>query len=294
MSQEKTQETKFQYWKIIYIPILALLIPVALKIYDKLDKPKEVPMPRFSIDGSHTLDKDTPFVIIKPENKAAQRERNLDVKIGNLKRNDLCQVYTKNGELRWQLKIDLIEPDILKSKFKNGENEIQIGFIDKNLWDTHTIFISNLNDFLEENEVDTPLSKPKTKRGTPPQNKDKVQPQTTKKIPVSTNKGNKDYYEAKGFCVIDRDKFKNETQAILMARKCASIVAKAELLETIKGVKIEEEALVEDLMLNNLKIKAEVDDVIKSAYIVGDPFVGKDMVEVVVRVKKQTLQTVFQ
>ena len=135
-------------------------------------------------------------------------------------------------------------------------------------------------------------SKPKPNPADPVKKKRREKNPVRKEKSEEQNKEiikSKDFYESVGTCVIDRAKFTNESQAVLMAKKCAEIVAKAELLEQIKGVEIEKNDVVENLMQKSSVIKTKVEGVIKSAYIVGSPVVHTDVVEVVVRLKKQDL-----
>lgn len=144
MSQEKT-ETKFEYWKII-IALLGVVIPSLALIFTRIDKSQEkIVSPKFSIEGSHSVTEESPFLTIIPANKSANQSKDLDLKIGNFKINEVCKLINTSNNAKWRLDIKNIESDIFKNKFQNGENEIQLGFAGEDLWDTHSIFISTNN-----------------------------------------------------------------------------------------------------------------------------------------------------
>ena len=74
---------------------------------------------------------------------------------------------------------------------------------------------------------------------------------------------------ATGFCVLDTVKFKNKRQAKALAERCATIVAKANLLEIVKGIYIVRKTTVDDFMMRNDRIRGEVEGRIKNTRQVG-------------------------
>jgi len=92
------------------------------------------------------------------------------------------------------------------------------------------------------------------------------------------------YIEAKGEAVIDNERFKNPSQAKLMARRGAVVVAQRNLLEIIKGVNITSETTVEDLMATKDFIYTRIDGTIKGAKMVGEPIEKDGVIEVRLRV----------
>lgn len=91
------------------------------------------------------------------------------------------------------------------------------------------------------------------------------------------------YIEAEGFAVIDTERYKNPRQAEALAKRGAVVVAKANLLEMIKGVHIVRETRVQDFMTESDVITAKVKGVVAGARQVG-PAITEDGV-VVVRVR---------
>ncbi len=95
--------------------------------------------------------------------------------------------------------------------------------------------------------------------------------------PIITEKPNgsinwtQQYVEAKGFSVIDNEKFKNPAQAKAMARRGATVDAQRNLLEIVKGVQITSETTVNDMIASSDFIYTRVDGIIKGAQIVGEP-----------------------
>ncbi len=74
---------------------------------------------------------------------------------------------------------------------------------------------------------------------------------------------------ATGFCVIDTVKFKNKRQAKTLAKRCAVIVAKANLLEIVKGIYIIRQTTVDDFMMRNDRIRGEVEGRVKNTRQMG-------------------------
>lgn len=285
MSQQQTSEKKFHLWKYIFIPLIVILIPI---IYNKLEKEeKKKETPRYSISDSHVINKDKHYITLVAANKSARKNSDLDIKIGNLKLNDICKIDKTNTIFQWKFNIKAIEPKIIQNIFSEGENEIQVGFSDKNLWDTHSIIINDLDILFQIPQKITKKKKKKLSPSSQEKEKEKSTPYSipNKKDPLPS------YYEAKGYCVVNKEenKNKNKSQAVLMATKCAQIVAKAELLEIINGIKIKESATIKDLILTDVSIQTQVEGVIKFAYQVGDPIITDDKVEVIVRVDKQEI-----
>ncbi len=91
------------------------------------------------------------------------------------------------------------------------------------------------------------------------------------------------YAEAKGISFINRQKFPNEQQAIEMAKRGAEVVAKANLLETVEGIKITRETTVKDMMTESDVITSSVEGIVKGVRVYGQPVITKDAVEVTVR-----------
>lgn len=104
----------------------------------------------------------------------------------------------------------------------------------------------------------------------------------------------KNYFEAKGKCIINREKFSNEYQAVLMAETCAKTVAQAELLDQIKGLDIYKEFGVKNMdVAQDLLIETKIGGNLKRSYQAGEAKVGKGIVEVTVRVNKSDLKEVL-
>ncbi|WP_367391669.1 hypothetical protein [Lewinella sp. LCG006] len=90
------------------------------------------------------------------------------------------------------------------------------------------------------------------------------------------------YIEAEGFAVIDT-KYENTRQAEALAKRGAVVVAKANLLETIKGVTISGETRVRDFMTESYVITAKVEGDVVGARQVGSAIVEDGAVVVRVR-----------
>lgn len=88
------------------------------------------------------------------------------------------------------------------------------------------------------------------------------------------------YIEAEGFTVIDNERYKNARQAEALAKRGAVVVAKANLLEMIKGVAIVRETRVLDYMTESDVITAKVEGVVTGARQIG-PAVVEDGIAVV-------------
>jgi hypothetical protein len=71
-------------------------------------------------------------------------------------------------------------------------------------------------------------------------------------------------------------------QARAMAERAAFIVALRNLLETVKGVRIDSETVVENFMINSDVIRTRVDGIVKGARIVTKQYLSDGSVEVLV------------
>jgi len=74
----------------------------------------------------------------------------------------------------------------------------------------------------------------------------------------------------------------NAAQARAMADRAATVVAYRNLLETVKGVRIDSETVVENFMTKSDVIKTRVDGIVKGARIVKKQFMSDGSVEVLV------------
>lgn len=68
----------------------------------------------------------------------------------------------------------------------------------------------------------------------------------------------------------------NPAQAQLMAERAATVDAQRKLLEVIKGVRVNGETVVEDLMLKSDLVVTQVDGIVKGARQIGDAKLDKD------------------
>jgi len=93
------------------------------------------------------------------------------------------------------------------------------------------------------------------------------------------------YVTAIGWSIIDKKRWKNETQAELMAIRGAEVVAQRNLLETLKGVRITADTHVVDLITQSDNIKTELEGVLRGAEMVGEPVIDskRGFVEVTMR-----------
>jgi|Deesub1362B_J571_1020462.scaffolds.fasta_scaffold00362_14 hypothetical protein len=80
---------------------------------------------------------------------------------------------------------------------------------------------------------------------------------------------------AKGYGAFD-PKAKNLSQEILKARRVAIVVAQRNLLETIKGVHITSETIVENYILKSDLIFSRVQGIVKNARMIGEPKIDKE------------------
>ena len=87
------------------------------------------------------------------------------------------------------------------------------------------------------------------------------------------------WIRAKGWAAIN-PKERNKAKAKLMAIRAAKVVAMRNLLETAKGVYINSETVVRDMMAQSDEIVARVEGVVKGARMVGEPKVSDGVVEV--------------
>jgi len=108
--------------------------------------------------------------------------------------------------------------------------------------------------------------------------------------PVVTEKPNgsinwtQQYVEAKGFSVIDNEKFKNPAQAKAMARRGATVDAQRNLLEIVKGVQVTGETTINDMIASSDFVYTRVEGVLKGAQIVGEPIEKDGGIELKMRV----------
>ena len=108
--------------------------------------------------------------------------------------------------------------------------------------------------------------------------------------PIITEKPNgsinwtQQFVEAKGFSVIDNEKFKNPAQAKAMARRGATVDAQRNLLEIVKGVQVTGETTVNDMIASSDFIYTRVDGIIKGAQIIGEPIEKDGSIELRMRV----------
>jgi len=92
------------------------------------------------------------------------------------------------------------------------------------------------------------------------------------------------YIEAVGSSIIDTTRFKNKAQANAMARRGAVVDAQRNLLEIIKGVNVQGETTVQDLITTSDKVVTKVEGVIKGAQMVGKPRILDGEIEVTMRI----------
>jgi len=78
------------------------------------------------------------------------------------------------------------------------------------------------------------------------------------------------YIRARGYAV-PSEKEKNKAKARLGAERAATVIAQRNLLEIAKGVYINSETVVEDMMLSSDVIVSRVEGVVKGARMVGQP-----------------------
>ena len=74
----------------------------------------------------------------------------------------------------------------------------------------------------------------------------------------------------------------NAAQARAMAERAAYVVALRNLLETVKGVRVDSETVVENYIVKNDVIKAKVDGIVRGARIVDTRYMSDGSVEVLV------------
>lgn len=91
------------------------------------------------------------------------------------------------------------------------------------------------------------------------------------------------YIEATGTGIVDNERYKNPAQARAMAIRGATVVAQRNLLEIVKGVHVQGETTVEDMMTTRDFIVTRVDGIVKGAQPVGQPMERDGMVEVRLR-----------
>lgn len=92
-----------------------------------------------------------------------------------------------------------------------------------------------------------------------------------------------EYVEAEGQSVVNREKYKNEAQALAMATRGAEVVAKANLLELVQGLQIRRRTTVKDLMAESDLITGYLEGVVRGARRIGEPKEVNGMVSVVMR-----------
>ena len=92
------------------------------------------------------------------------------------------------------------------------------------------------------------------------------------------------YIEATGTGILDNDRFKIPAQARAMAIRGAVVVAQRNLLEIVKGVHVQGETTVEDMMTIKDIIVTRIEGIVKGAELVGAPIErGDGSVEVRLR-----------
>lgn len=96
------------------------------------------------------------------------------------------------------------------------------------------------------------------------------------------------YIEATGQSVIDLDRYKNPAQAKALAIRGATVVAQRNLLEIVKGVNVQGETTVEDMMTTRDFIVTRVEGIVKGATPVGSPVEKDGLVEVRLRMPLYT------
>ena len=74
----------------------------------------------------------------------------------------------------------------------------------------------------------------------------------------------------------------NAAQARAMAERAAFVVAIRNLLETVKGVRVDSESVVENFMVKSDVIRARVDGIVKGAQIIKKEYMSDGSVEVLV------------
>lgn len=74
----------------------------------------------------------------------------------------------------------------------------------------------------------------------------------------------------------------NPAQARAMAERAAFVVALRNLLETVKGVRVDSESVVENFMVKNDVIKTRVDGIVRGARILKTEYMSDGSVEVLV------------
>lgn len=74
----------------------------------------------------------------------------------------------------------------------------------------------------------------------------------------------------------------NPAQARAMAERAAYVVALRNLLETVKGVRIDSETIVENFMAKSDVIRTQVDGIVKGAHIIKTAYLSDGSVEVLV------------
>jgi hypothetical protein len=91
------------------------------------------------------------------------------------------------------------------------------------------------------------------------------------------------YVEAVGTSIVNHDKFKDPQQAQLMAIRGAEVVAKANLLEAVSGVKVIRETTVKDMMIESDNIKTSIEGTIRGTRTIGKPKIEGNAVTITVR-----------
>jgi hypothetical protein len=94
----------------------------------------------------------------------------------------------------------------------------------------------------------------------------------------------REYVEATGEAILNREKWPQEDQAIRTATQSAEAIAKSRLLEVISGLHIRRQTIVRDLMGGDDEVKTYVSGIIQSARTFGEAQVSKTTVSVTLRV----------
>jgi hypothetical protein len=92
------------------------------------------------------------------------------------------------------------------------------------------------------------------------------------------------FIRSKGWCVLDTIKWRNKSQAKLMAIRCATVIAQRNLLETIKGVNIDSKSTVANMMAQSDTVRSNISGLLERSEQFGDPIISGDIVEVTMQV----------
>jgi hypothetical protein len=101
-----------------------------------------------------------------------------------------------------------------------------------------------------------------------------------------------DYVEAKGIGAVDPARIKG-TNARPMALRAAQVDAYRNLLETVKGVKIDAQTTVRDFMTESDTINAKVSGLVKGAKVMNKVYLSDGTAEVTLRMELKSLLQVI-